>query len=256
MGKIIAITNQKGGVGKTTTSINLACGLALEGKKVLLMDVDSQYNASSGVGYKISNATKSVYHMFIENLKYEDVIKVDVKKNLDLIPSTSNLSTLDFVLGEKKEQYKNVLKEDITKLKSDYDFVIIDCPPSLGIINICVLEIADSVIIPIQAEHYALHGVVQLLKTIKSIKSTRNTKLQIEGVLVTMYDNRTKLCRDVYEEIKRTFGNKTYEALIPRSIKIAEAPMVGESIYEYDKSNKAAKAYAEFTREVLKQNGK
>ncbi|QHX36221.1 chromosome partitioning protein ParA [Spiroplasma sp. TIUS-1] len=255
MGKIIAITNQKGGVGKTTTSINLACGLAIEGKKVLLMDVDSQYNASSGVGFRVSNSTKSIFHMFTENLKYIDVIQKEVKENLDLIASTSNISSLDFVLGEKKEQYVNVLKNDIKQLKDIYDFIIIDCPPSLGIINICVLEISDSIIIPIQAEHYALHGVAQLLKTVKAIKASKNQKLQIEGVLVTMYDSRTKLCRDVYGEIKKTFGDKTYSALIPRSIKIAEAPMMGESIYEYDKSNKAAKSYAEFTREVLKNNG-
>ncbi|WP_339022729.1 ParA family protein [Spiroplasma endosymbiont of Crioceris asparagi] len=255
MSKIMSISNQKGGVGKTTTAINLACGFAMLGHKTLLIDVDPQFNATSGVGFEIDKFSKTIYEMFLGKEKIENIIVKNIKNNLDLIPSSISLTMLDSQISNNDEN-KLILKHELEKIKNNYEYIVIDCPPSLNLSNINALSASNSVLIPIQAEHYALHGVAQLLRTVKNIKLTTNKNLLIEGVLVTMFDSRTRLCHDVLTEIKKTFGTKVYESVIPRSIKIAESPIEGKSIYEYDKSSKLAKAYLEFTREVIENGSK
>ncbi|KAF5299734.1 hypothetical protein FQR65_LT19471 [Abscondita terminalis] len=227
MGKIISITNQKGGVGKTTTSINLACGLALANKKVLLIDIDPQFNATSGINYQITNETKSMYNVLIGETPLEDIIVKNVKENVDLAPSSIDVAAADIILFEQKNNNQSILKDEVNKIKDKYDFVIIDCPPSLGLINRNGLAAADTVLIPIQAEHYAMHGVAQLLRSIKKAKETLNPNLTIEGILVTMYDSRTKLAQDVLAEVKKTFGPKVYESIIPRNISLSESSIEG-----------------------------
>ncbi|QBQ08199.1 chromosome partitioning protein ParA [Spiroplasma gladiatoris] len=256
MAKIISVANQKGGVGKTTTAINLACGLAMANQKVLLIDMDPQFNATTGVGYEIDNKTLSMYHVFIGEKTLDEVIVKNIKENVDLAPSSIDVAAVDLILLEQKNNNQNVLKDQINLIKEGYDFIIIDCPPSLGLINRNGLAISDTVLIPIQAEHYAMHGVAQLLRTIKKVKETLNRNLTVEGVLVTMFDSRTRLAHDVLEEIMKTFGNKVYKAIIPRNIKISESSIEGKSIFEYDKSGPGALAHVEFVKEVLKENGR
>ncbi|AKU80306.1 ParA family protein [Spiroplasma turonicum] len=255
MAKVISISNQKGGVGKTTTSVNLACGLALQGKKVLLIDTDPQFNATTGVGYEIDSNSMSMYHVFVGEKTIKDVIIKEIKQNIDLAPSSIDVAAVDLILLEQKHSNQNILKEQIDSVRNNYDFIIIDCPPSLGLINRNGLASSDTVLIPIQAEHYAMHGVAQLLRTIKKVKETLNPSLTIEGVLVTMFDSRTKLAHDVLEEIMKTFGPKVYKAVIPRNIKISESSIEGKSIFEYDKSGLGSIAYSDFVKEVLKENG-
>ncbi|AHB36820.1 ParA family protein [Spiroplasma apis] len=255
MAKIISISNQKGGVGKTTTSVNLACGLAMANKKVLLIDMDPQFNATTGVGYEIDNNTLSMYHILVGDKDISEIIVKNIKPNVDLAPSSIDVAAVDLVLLEQKNNNQNVLRDQINAIKTNYDFIIIDCPPSLGLINRNGLAISDTVLIPIQAEHYAMHGVAQLLRTIKKVKETLNPSLTIEGVLVTMFDSRTRLAHDVLEEIIKTFGPKVYKSVIPRNIKISESSIEGKSIFEYDKSGPGSIAYIEFVKEVLKENG-
>ncbi|AHI53384.1 ParA family protein [Spiroplasma culicicola] len=256
MAKIISVSNQKGGVGKTTTSINLACGLALANQKVLLIDMDPQFNATTGVGYEIDNETLSMYHVFVGDKTLQEVIIKDIKPNVDLAPSSIDVAAVDLILLEQKNNNQNVLKDQIEEIKDNYDFIVIDCPPSLGLINRNGLAISDTVLIPIQAEHYAMHGVAQLLRTIKKVKETLNKNLTIEGVLVTMFDSRTRLAHDVLEEIMKTFGPKVYKSVIPRNIKVSESSIEGKSIFEYDKNGPGSVAYIEFVKEVLKENGR
>ncbi|AGR41659.1 ParA family protein [Spiroplasma taiwanense] len=255
MAKIISISNQKGGVGKTTTSVNLACGLALANKRVLLIDMDPQFNATTGIGYEIDSKTLSMYHVFIGEQELNNIIVKEIKPNIDLAPSSIDVAAVDLILLEQRNNNQNVLRDQINSVKQNYDYIIIDCPPSLGLINRNGLAISDTVLIPIQAEHYAMHGVAQLLRTIKKVKETLNSDLTIEGVLVTMFDSRTRLAHDVLEEIMKTFGPKVYKSVIPRNIKISESSMEGKSIYEYDKNGAGSIAYIEFVKEVLKENG-
>lgn len=255
MGKIISISNQKGGVGKTTTSVNLACGLGKFGKKVLLIDIDPQFNATTGIGYEIDDKTLSVYNVLVSETDIEKIIIKNVKPNVDLAPSSLDVAAADLILLEQKHNNQNVLKDQLERIKDNYDFIVIDCPPSLGLINRNGLTASDTVLVPIQAEHYAMHGVAQLLRTIKKVKETLNPKLNIEGVLVTMFDSRTTLANDVLKEVLKTFGPKVYKAIIPRNIKITESSIEGKSIYEHAPTSPGALAYEEFVKEVLMENG-
>lgn len=255
MAKVISVSNQKGGVGKTTTAINLACGLGYAGRKVLLIDLDPQFNATSGIGYEIDENTKSLYEVFVGDNTLEEIIIKEVKKNVDLAPSSLDVAAVDLILLEQKTSQQNVLKEQIDSVRSNYDFIIIDCPPSLGLVNRNGLAASDSILIPIQAEHYAMHGVSQLLRTIRKVKETLNENLTIEGVLVTMFDSRTKLAHDVLQEVNRTFKSSVYKNYIPRNIKVSESSIGGQSVFEYDSTSPGAKAYAEFVKEVLHNNG-
>lgn len=255
MGKIIAIANQKGGVGKTTTAVNLACGLSFANKKVLLIDIDPQFNATTGVGHEIDQDIISMYNVLIGESTMDETIIKGVRPNLDLAPSSIDVAAADIVLLEQRNNNQNVLKDELNKIRDKYDFIVIDCPPSLGLINRNGLTAADTVLIPIQAEHYAMHGVAQLLRTIKKVKETLNPSLTIEGVLVTMFDARTRLAHDVLEEVLKTFSPKVYKSIIPRNIKISESSIEGKSIYEHDASGPGSQAYADFVKEVLKDNG-
>jgi chromosome partitioning protein len=255
MGKIIAVANQKGGVGKTTTSVNLACGLARYGRKVLLMDIDPQFNATTGIGHMIDGNSISMYEVLVGDATLESVIVKNLRNGVDLAPSSIDVAAADLILLEQKNENQNVLKNELKKVKDNYDFIIIDCPPSLGLINRNGLTAADTVLVPIQAEHYAMHGVAQLLRTIKKVKETLNPHLTIEGVLVTMFDSRTRLAHDVLAEVMATFKNKVYSAVIPRNIKISESSIEGKSIFEHDPTGDGARKYDEFVREVLKENG-
>lgn len=255
MSKIIAITNQKGGVGKTTTSINLAAGLAKVGKKILLMDIDPQGNSTTGIGANKDDITNSTYDVLIGEASLKDIIIPDIIKNVDLAPASLALAGVDIHLMEQSDDKHIILKEKLDEVKSNYDFIIIDCPPFLGLINRNALASSDSVIIPIQAEYYALEGLTQLLNTINFVKKMYNKNLSIEGILLTMFDARTKLAFEVLAEVKRYFEEKLYKTYIPRNIKITEAPSHGLSIFDYDGSGAGAKAYEELVKEVLKNNG-
>ena len=254
MGKIIAISNQKGGVGKTTTAINLSSGLSYMGKKVLLVDLDSQGNASHGLSAIEGNGQPTVYSVLLEEYPIEDAIVHKESPNIDVLPSNLTLAGADLVMNEmdygKEELLKNVLKP----VKDQYDYIIIDCPPSLGLLNTNALTAADSVLIPVQCEYYALEGVTQLLMTIRLIQKTSNKQLKIEGFLMTMFDIRTKLSMEVSQDVRQTFGKLVYQSSIPRNVKLSEAPSRGVSIFEYDINSSGAKAYGDFTRELVKRN--
>lgn len=252
--KIIAIANQKGGVGKTTTSINLATGLGLKGKKVLLIDLDPQGNTTTGLGAYKSKIDKCMYNVMIDECELDDVIIKDIYKNVSLAPATINLAGADLYLLEQKDSKPAVLKEKIKNLKSRYDYIIIDCPPSLGLINRNALSASDSVLIPIQTEYYALEGLTQLLSSIRLIQKYFNKNLLIEGILLTMFDVRTKSSYEVMTQINQFFKDKVYQTYIPRSIKVSEAPSYGIPIYDYDKNGQGAISYSALVNEVIKRN--
>lgn len=254
--KIISIANQKGGVGKTTTAINLAAGLSLFKKKVLLLDLDPQGNSTTGLGVNKSEIEKSIYDVLVDKLEIEDIIIKDVYNTLDLAPATINLSGINIYLLEQQEDKKNILKEKLLSLKEKYDFVIIDCSPSLGLINRNALASSNSVLIPVQAEYYALEGLLQLITSIKWVKKIFNSKLAIEGILITMFDTRTKSSYEAMAQVTRFFKEKVYKTYIPRSIKISEAPSYGMPIFEYDKKGIGSICYKELANEVIIQNGK
>ena len=254
MAKIIAIANQKGGVGKTTTSINLAAGLAYLSKKVLLVDFDPQGNATQGIGHRVGLNDLTVYDAILNDTNVEECIKSLNKPPLDILPANINLAGADLQLAKKEERRENYLSKALESIKDKYDYIIIDCPPSLGLLNTNALSAADSVLIPVQCEYYALEGITQLLQTIRLVQKLFNPKLKIEGVLLTMYDARTNLSAEVGQEIRKHFKEKTYRTYIPRNVKLSEAPSAGKSIFDYELNSEGAKAYVALTREVVANN--
>jgi len=255
MGKIIAITNQKGGVGKTTSSINISAALAHIGFKVLLVDIDSQANASTGVGVYKGAVNQTIFDLLIDDLNPKAVVLATSEKGLYLIPSSQELSGIDaLIIGDRRREYK--LKDKLEQLKADYDFIIIDCPPSLGLLTINALTAADSTLIPVQCEYYALEGLTQLLNTIRIVQKRLNPSLAIEGVLLTMLDTRTKLGKDVIDEVKLYFKEKVFNTIIPRLVRLSEAPSFGKSIIDYDLTSKGSQYYIDLAKEVVKNNDK
>ena len=253
MGKIVSIANQKGGVGKTTTSINLSTILAKKGKKVLMIDADPQGNASSGVGVDREEIELSTYDILINESTFENVVKKTNIKSLDLCPSNINLAGAEVELVSVISR-EHRLKEKLETVKDNYDFIIIDCPPSLGLITLNAFTASDSVLIPVQCEYYALEGLGQLLNTISLVKKHLNKDIEIEGALLTMYDIRTNLSNQVVKEVKKYFNDKVYKNVIPRNVKLSEAPSYGMPISMYDPRSKGAKSYEKFVREFLKNN--
>ena len=252
MGKVISIANQKGGVGKTTTAVNLSACLALQKKTVLLIDADPQGNATSGVGAS-KEVEKSTYDVIIGGEDINSTIQKSSVPNLFVCASNINLAGAEIQLvSVMSREYK--LKEALDKIKKDYDFIIIDCPPSLGLVTLNALTASDSVLVPIQCEYYALEGLGQLMSTIDLVQKHLNKNLEIEGVALTMYDARTNLSIQVIEEVKKYFKNKVYRTIIPRNVKLSEAPSYGLPISMYDKGSKGAVAYNNLAKEVIKNN--
>ena len=252
LGKVISIANQKGGVGKTTTAINLSTILAKKGKKVLLIDADPQGNGTSGLG--INKEQKfSVYDVLIEDIEVENTLQKTQVKNLDLCPSNINLAGAEVQLvSMENREYR--LKTKLDSIRDKYDYIIIDCPPSLGLVTLNAFTASDSVLIPVQCEYYALEGLGQLLNTIELVKKHMNKNIRIEGALLTMYDARTNLSNQVVKEVKRYFEDKVYKNVIPRNVKLSEAPSYGMPITMYDPRSKGAKSYEKFVKEFLKIN--
>lgn len=250
MAKIIAICNQKGGVGKTSTAVSLASGLAMEGKKCLLIDLDPQGNATSGMGLDKHSATKSIYHALLEDVPLADIFVPTQVENLFMIPANEQLSGTEVELVSEMGR-EGKLKKALSQLDPSFEFVFIDCPPSLGLLTINALTGAGSVIIPLQCEYYALEGLSQLVKTIDLIKDNLNASLHIQGIVMTMADFRTNLTQEVINEVKKHFGDKVYNTIIPRNIRLSEAPGFGKPIYLYDKDSEGAKKYRELTLEFL-----
>ncbi len=254
MGKIISVANQKGGVGKTTTTVNLGTILAKKGKKVLLIDADPQGNATSGLGVE-KDVEKSVYDVLVNDTEIEDVYQDTMIKNLKVCPSNINLAGAEVELVSMMSREQR-LKEKLIKVKDEFDFILIDCPPSLGLVTLNAFTASDSVLIPVQCEYFALEGLGQLLNTINLVKKHLNKSLYIEGALLTMYDIRTNLSNQVVKEVKKYFDNKVYKTVIPRNVKLSEAPSYGMPITLYDPKSKGAKSYDKFTKEFLKINNK
>lgn len=253
MGKIISVANQKGGVGKTTTTINLSTLIAKKGKKVLMIDADPQGNASSGVGLDRDDIELSIYDILIDEVEFDNVVKKTNIKKLDICPSNINLAGAEVELVSVMSR-EHRLKEKLDKIKDNYDYIIIDCPPSLGLITLNAFTASDSVLIPVQCEYYALEGLGQLLNTINLVKKHLNKNLEIEGALLTMYDVRTNLSNQVVKEVKNYFNDKVYKNVIPRNVKLSEAPSYGMPISLYDPRSKGAKSYEKFVKEFLKKN--
>ena len=254
MGRIIAIANQKGGVGKTTTAINLSSSLASMDKKVLSLDMDPQGNMTSGLGVDKDEVEKTVYDLIIGNAGVEECICKDALENIDVLPSNIDLSAAEIeLIGVENKEYilKNILKNEIEKVKDKYDFIIIDCPPALSMLTINAMTTADSVIVPIQCEYYALEGLSQLIHTIELVKERLNPDLEIEGVVFTMYDARTNLSLQVVENVKDNLNQNIYKTIIPRNIRLAEAPSYGMPINLYDPKSTGAESYMLLAEEVI-----
>ncbi len=253
MGKIIAIANQKGGVGKTTTSINLAASLGVLEKKVLLIDADPQANATSGLGINVEEVEIGTYQLLEHtNTAKQAIVKTDTP-NLDIIPAHIDLVAIEIELVDK-EAREYMLKKALQEVKEDYDFIIIDCAPSLGLLTLNALTAADAVIIPIQCEYFALEGLGKLLNTIKSVQKIHNPELDIEGLLLTMYDSRLRLSNQVVEEVQKHFNDMVFTTIIQRNVRLSEAPSYGESIINYDAASKGASNYLSLAKEVITKN--
>lgn len=251
--KKICIFNQKGGVGKTTTNINLCAYLALEGYKVLTIDIDPQGNTTSGLGLDKNNLDLSVYDVLISDAKMkESIVRSDLVQNLFISPSTMELAGAEVELINNSDR-ENIIKKKLEDIENEYDYVFIDCPPSLGVLTINALTCADSVLIPIQCEFYALEGVSQLINTIQLVKKSLNKNLDIEGVIMTMFDYRTNLSTEVLKEVQKYFKDKVYKTTVPRNVRLAEAPSFGLPIMLYDEKCKGAEAYVKLTKEFLKK---
>ncbi len=251
MGKIMAITNQKGGVGKTTTSINLASCLAELGKKVLLVDIDPQGNATSGTGVTKQTLENTIYDLFLQEATFEECAVDSVVDNLKVLPSNVNLSGAEIdLIGIDDREF--ILKNELDKIKDQFDYIIIDCPPSLNLLTVNAMVAADSVLVPIQCEYYALEGLSQLIHTINLIQDRLNENLEIDGIVFTMYDSRTNLSSDVVNDVKDNIHLHIYETVIPRNVRLAEAPSYGIPIHMYDKKSAGAEAYENLAKEIIK----
>ncbi len=250
MGRVMAVFNQKGGVGKTTSVINLAAALGKLTKKVLIVDIDPQGNATSGLGIDKNSLQSSVYDVMINQVDIRNIIYSTSAENVDIVPSNVELAGAEIELIEVEDR-ELVLKNSLMEIKDTYDFILIDCPPSLGLLSINGLAASDSVIIPIQCEYYALEGVSQLMETIMLVKRGLNPQLEIEGVILSMFDGRTNLSIQVVDEVKKYFKGKVYTTIIPRNVRLAEAPSHGLSVMDYDPKSKGAEAYSELAEEFL-----
>ncbi|PCI08170.1 MAG: chromosome partitioning protein ParA [Flavobacteriaceae bacterium] len=255
MGKIIAIANQKGGVGKTTTSVNLAASLGVLEQKVLLIDADPQANATSGLNIDVDSVINGTYQLLEHSTLAKDAIVKTDSPNLDIIPAHIDLVAIEIELVDKEER-EYMLRKAVESIKDDYDFIIIDCAPSLGLITLNALVAADSVMIPIQCEYFALEGLGKLLNTVKDIQRIHNKELDIEGLLLTMHDSRLRLSNQVVEEVKKHFESMVFKTIIQRNVRLSEAPSYGESIIKYDATSRGAENYINLAHEVLKKNQK
>ena len=253
MGKIIAIVNQKGGVGKTTTAVNLAAGVGLAGKKVMLVDADPQGNSTSGFGINKKQVKTTSYELLIGTGKLENAVVKTEFKNVDVVPSSMDLAAAEVDLIEI-EHREAQLKMALAAAREKYDYIFIDCPPSLGLITINALNASDTVLVPIQCEYFALEGLSQLMASVRQLKRLYNPTLEIEGIVLTMYDGRLNLTGQVVAEIKKYFANKLYKTVIPRAVRLSEAPSYGMPIQYYDKRSKGSEAYTDLAKEFLKKN--
>ena len=255
MGKIIAIANQKGGVGKTTTSINLSACLAEKGKKVLVIDTDPQGNTTSGFGIDKNDLDNTIYELILGECPIRDCIISNVIENVSVLPANVNLAATEIeLIGVEKKEY--ILKNEVDYVKNEYDFIVIDCPPSLNMLTINAMTTADTVLVPIQCEYYALEGLSQLIHTINLVKERLNPDLDMEGVVFTMYDSRTNLSMQVVENVKQNLKQKVFDTLIPRNIRLAEAPSYGQPINKYDAKSAGAEAYMQLAGEIIANSGK
>lgn len=255
MGKTISIVNQKGGVGKTTTAVNLAAAIGERDFKALIVDIDAQGNSTSGLGINKKNVKLSTYDLMISGTPAKDAINKSNYKNLDILPASMTLAGAEIELVDFKNRHSK-LKNALAPIKEDYDFIFLDCPPSLGLITINALCASDTFLVPIQCEYYALEGLSQLMATVRQVKRLYNEQLEIEGVLLTMYDGRLNLSQQVVSEVKRVFPRKVYSSAIPRNVRLSEAPSFGQPIIYYDSVSKGCSSYREFAEEFLWQNEK
>ena len=249
MGRMIAIGNQKGGVGKTTTTVNLGAALAFQGKKVLIIDMDSQGNATSGLGIERADVKQSVYEVLVDQIEAAGAILPTSRKNLWILPSTLQLAGAEIELATADHR-ESRLKQAIEPIKADYDYILVDCPPSLGQLSLNAFTASDTILIPVQCEYYALEGLSQLLNTIRLVQRTYNKNFRIEGVLLTMLDARTNLGYEVVEEVRKYFQEKVYQTIITRNVRLSEAPSYGQSVIDYDPKSRGAEMYMDLAKEV------